>query len=349
MATAGLKGIWGLEQLDRTGIATWKLGVLLIGASGTLALLVRPLLRDVNTDSIVFESLPTDLYLVSGSVLILFVGFLLFLTVALSRTTEDDLMTLIPLDSSVTAELQRLRPRGPILLAVTGLLALWIPTILFFSAMAALDMSMGELASAINSAGSAATLLWYGILPILGIASGPLMITLVIQPLVLTRVATHLNLDLLQLVHYQVLANPLVRFVIAMLLIMSCFPLIGLWFDNPSMTAQLFLIGIFSVFLVGLIVLFYLYPVLVLRNRVRKEKEKKLKAVFRSLGSDSASFDSLELSATLQRKSDLLTHLMFIESRWEWPIASHVSKLVLWGLLVPLTWVLSAAIENALY
>ena len=37
MATVGLKGIWGLEQLDRTGIATWKLGVLLIGASTTLA------------------------------------------------------------------------------------------------------------------------------------------------------------------------------------------------------------------------------------------------------------------------------------------------------------------------
>ena len=30
MATVGLKGIWGLEQLDRTGIATWKLGVLLM-------------------------------------------------------------------------------------------------------------------------------------------------------------------------------------------------------------------------------------------------------------------------------------------------------------------------------
>ena len=31
MATIGLKGIWGLEQLDRTGIATWKLGILLMG------------------------------------------------------------------------------------------------------------------------------------------------------------------------------------------------------------------------------------------------------------------------------------------------------------------------------
>ena len=32
MATVGLKGIWGLEQLDRTGMATWKLGLILMGA-----------------------------------------------------------------------------------------------------------------------------------------------------------------------------------------------------------------------------------------------------------------------------------------------------------------------------
>ena len=25
MATKGLEGIWGLEQIDRTGIDTWKL------------------------------------------------------------------------------------------------------------------------------------------------------------------------------------------------------------------------------------------------------------------------------------------------------------------------------------
>ncbi len=101
--------------------------------------------------------------------------------------------------------------------------------------------------------------------------------------------------------------------------------------------------------LMGLFVLFYFYPVLVLRNRIRKEKEKELKAVFQSLGSDSANFGSLKLSATPERKSDLLTLVMFVESRWEWPIASHITKLVLWGLLVPLTWVLSATIENVLY
>jgi hypothetical protein len=29
MAAAGLTGIWGFEQLDKTGIATWNLGACL--------------------------------------------------------------------------------------------------------------------------------------------------------------------------------------------------------------------------------------------------------------------------------------------------------------------------------
>ena len=349
MAAMGLKGIWGLEQLDRTGIATWKSGVLLIGASTTLAFLLRPALRDVNTDSIVFESLPTDLYLIAGFVLVMFVGVCVFLTLALNRSIEDDLRVLMTREMSVSSELQRLSPGKPLLLATTVFFAVLMPLLVFAASASAANMSMGELVFRINSAGKAATLFWYGILPLLGIASAPLMITLVIQPLVLTRVASHLNIDLLCLVHYQAIANPLIRFVTAMLLVMSIMPLLSLWFDNPILTATVLLFGIAFVILVGLFVMLYFYPVLILRNRVRKEKEKALEAVFQSLASDSDSFVSAQLSAAPQRTSDLLTRLMFIESRWEWPIASHITKLVLWGLLVPITWVLSATIENVLY
>ena len=46
---------------------------------------------------------------------------------------------------------------------------------------------------------------------------------------------------------------------------------------------------------------------------------------------------------------DLLTHQMFVESRWEWPIASHVHQLILFGLFAPCAWALAATIEYALY
>ena len=40
---------------------------------------------------------------------------------------------------------------------------------------------------------------------------------------------------------------------------------------------------------------------------------------------------------------------MFIDSCWEWPIESHVQKLILFGGAAATTRVLAAVIENTLY
>ena len=48
MDTIGLKGIWGLEQLDRTRIATWKLGALLMCGSELVAALLIQILGEVD-------------------------------------------------------------------------------------------------------------------------------------------------------------------------------------------------------------------------------------------------------------------------------------------------------------
>lgn len=48
MATLGLKGVWGLGHLHRTDLDTWKLGLLLMGASGLAGWLVALLLGEVD-------------------------------------------------------------------------------------------------------------------------------------------------------------------------------------------------------------------------------------------------------------------------------------------------------------
>ncbi|HIG43346.1 MAG: hypothetical protein ABGY96_22235 [bacterium] len=53
MATVGLTGIWALEQLDKTGLTTWKLGLMLsTGGAVFGAALIIPLLGDLNPDSV---------------------------------------------------------------------------------------------------------------------------------------------------------------------------------------------------------------------------------------------------------------------------------------------------------
>jgi hypothetical protein len=71
MATAGLKGIWGLEQLDKTGIATWKLGPILLGCGTLLGALLNMVAGDVNPSSLLASAFPpaliTSIFLVSGA------------------------------------------------------------------------------------------------------------------------------------------------------------------------------------------------------------------------------------------------------------------------------------------
>ena len=48
MATTGLKGFWELVQVDRTGIVSWKLGMLLMGGGTPIGGMLNPILGQVS-------------------------------------------------------------------------------------------------------------------------------------------------------------------------------------------------------------------------------------------------------------------------------------------------------------
>ena len=37
----------------------------------------------------------------------------------------------------------------------------------------------------------------------------------------------------------------------------------------------------------------------------------------------------------------------FIESLWDWPVAPHIQRVILFGMLPLITWVLAGMVENA--
>ena len=85
-------------------------------------------------------------------------------------------------------------------------------------------------------------------------------------------------------------------------------------------------------------------PVLLLKKRIQVAKRKELAIVHQGIRELEAEPNYAPDAMTL-----LLTRQLFIESRWEWPIAGHVQKLIIFGLLPPASWVLAAVIENSLY
>ena len=122
--------------------------------------------------------------------------------------------------------------------------------------------------------------------------------------------------------------------------------------DDPTLSTAMAFVALVTILgLVFPIFLLYAYPILILRNRIRDEKQNELNVVLQSLRGNDEAIKAINIRGrgVPSTTTDLLTHQMFVESRWEWPIASHVQKLILFGLLPPITWVLAAAIENVLY
>jgi len=98
-----------------------------------------------------------------------------------------------------------------------------------------------------------------------------------------------------------------------------------------------------------LVIICFAYPVWVLRGRIHAAKERELGFVFRSLRGDQ---EAMALSRIGDRAgslgfSELLDYRVFIESLWDWPVAPHLQRIVLIGLLPPATWVLAALIQRA--
>ena len=345
MATVGLKGIWGLEQLDRTGMATWKLGAWLMGGSGLAGLAISLFLDHLDLGGAEF----LQGNVVGTFVLLFLFGFTLFLTLALSRATESDLRQLALIDSSVEDGIRLLRPSKYILLPSIVFMITFFVILLLVVDMTFKDRTVIERFSALNSGGMQGIVIQYVFVPLLGVASGTTIATYLSQSQSLVHTAHHLNIDLLQLSQYSNIANPFVRFVVAALLVLTIGPFFVVL--DPALGHAMQLVMLALIIVSTPILLLYAYPILVLRNRIKEEKVRELSIVFQALEGD----DEAITAARIRRPGlplsigDLLTHQMFVESRWEWPIASHLQKLILFGLLPPLTWVLAATIENVIY
>jgi hypothetical protein len=109
MATVGLKGLWGLEQLDKTGMATWKLGLMLMGAAGMAGyILTKLLIRMAPNPLFGLESPDSITAQTFGSV---FLGAgILVVSLALARAVEVDLKALALFDNVIEASIERVEP-----------------------------------------------------------------------------------------------------------------------------------------------------------------------------------------------------------------------------------------------
>jgi len=163
------------------------------------------------------------------------------------------------------------------------------------------------------------------------------------------EIARTIRIDLVDLQFYSSISDPFVRLVMLLAVLLSATGLAGVL--APEINDLTIALAILITLLFVPTILLYIAPVWSLRNRIRDAKTEQLELISRSLKGDREAYArvlEIESSSDIS-KIELLTRQMFVESRWEWPIASHIQRLVLFGLLPPITWILAAIIENLLY
>lgn len=344
MATTGLKGVWGFEQLDKTDISTWKLGCMLTGTWILFGSIFLPMLKAVNPNPALGSMSPTPLLFVW-----IFIAGFVVMYLAMARTTEGDLNALASIDAAVDASVAKLNP-GRALLTISIIFQLAIQTLVVPVLVALqLDSSVMEAIAAILQGGHQLILsiLFLSLGLIMGIGTAIVLS----QIISLTHAASHIKIDLLQLGAYSAIADPLVRLLVYLIPVISAFPLLILYVVDPIEVANITLVVLVFLLFVCLVLLAYAYPVWVLRNRIKAAKEHQLNLITRCLQGDKEAIRTINIHSldAPTTATDFLTQRMFIETLWEWPIASHVQKIALFGLLPPFTWVLASMIENALY
>jgi hypothetical protein len=350
MATVGLKGIWGLEQLDKTGIATWKLGLILMGVAGVVSYILIKLLVEMEPNLVFGPESPDQITATIIGTIFWGTG-LVVISLALARAVEMDVKALALFDNVVEASIERLEPTRALRFTCIILgLSLGYLLVPISISLEPRDPSVIEVFTAFATGGP--DLIYCFILnPIVGLISGMLWAIIISQINSLVHAARHIKIDFLQLNDYAAIANPGVRVFLCTIPLMSVLPLMILYGDEPEDVAFLMRIMVAFVFIGVVSILPYAYPVWILKNRIRDKKIAEMGLITRSLRGDKEAVKAINIHAldAPTTAADLLTHRMFLDSLWEWPIASHLQKLILFGLLPPLTWVVAAMIENAMY
>jgi len=351
VATKSLEGIWGLEQLDRAGLNTWMLGVAMLAVGVLLALIIIVVLLGPNLDSASTGDYSARYMATIIMYMSLNISFVPFLTVLFVRKAESDLEHLSNDQSLLNQSIQLVQPGKSIVFFILAsfilLMVFWFPVL---RAMR-LEVTLTESFAQLHSAGIAMMVFMYLLSPLAAIVIGIFVSWLIGQIRSLIHLARHVDIDLFDLDRYASVANPAVRLILLGSLTFCFMPLMDLYIDDARFSASAVKMFQITSLVMAPVFFFYCYPVFILRNRIRSCKLSQLDLVKKALKEDQGILAGLSRydTGTSVSMDGMLTRQMFLESRWEWPIATHIQRLILFGLLPPITWVLAATIENMLY
>jgi hypothetical protein len=167
------------------------------------------------------------------------------------------------------------------------------------------------------------------------------------QVMVFRRVAKNFQVDLMTTELNNALSNPLIRFLVVSLVATSCGMLIYQIVPFPSLQRRIFQGGSLAALFLAAMIVVSMVPLFILRARIAVAKQIEITQIRQALKGDFSGVGQSHFGAQLKdfTPADLMYYEDRVKNIWEWPIEAHIRRLVIFGLLPPLTWVLAAAVE----
>lgn len=167
------------------------------------------------------------------------------------------------------------------------------------------------------------------------------------QVITFRRVAGSFDVDLMTPELNNALSNPLIRFMVVGLVALSFAMLILQVIPFSSQQARLIEAALMGGLIWVVLIVVSFVPLLTLKSRIAIAKAMEINVIRNALRGDFSGADRSQFGNRLKDFSP--ADLMFYEDRikniWEWPVEGHIRRLIIFGLLPPLTWVLAAGVE----
>ena len=321
--TPGLTHLPMLRLLDRSGLSPWlmSLGTFLSMTVIAIATIIAVRVPDpaVYRNSIAFTAV---------------ISFFLLFYFSMGRGWHQDVIKFLEFDPSLVKIFDLLNP-GRWLVFAELVLAVVLATI---------DAERSNISTGMPFQLAVGIWSYYVIQYMLILLCADIVFR---QLACMMKVVRQMRIDLLNSEFYSTLANVMVRHIGLYIFGLCVIFLSRLVFTEGSISIADMLLIMMPWYLPGLIIIsLYLIPYNHFRNRVRSRKYQELNCIASALAGNPAALEnSLLKGEPRPSKIDLLYYQHRIQGIREWPFTDKIRRLVLFGILPPLTWVIAALIE----
>lgn len=167
------------------------------------------------------------------------------------------------------------------------------------------------------------------------------------QVVAFRRVARNFDVDLMMPELNNTLSNPLIRFIIVGLVAMSFGMLLLQLVPYASQQTRVIEAALVGGLIWIVLIVISFYPLLTLKSRIAIAKSMEITVIRNALKGDFSGVRSSQFGEKLKAftPADLMYYEDRVKNIWEWPVEAQIRRVLLFGLLPPLTWILAAAVE----